>query len=181
MKRIGLILFLVLPALLLVAPAVTAHGHGGGDGGGQHPTPCTPSDGGRGHGHHGHGHGDGDGHCKNDGDGHGHGGGGNGGQSVQYAATAGTAMPGGSIALHADVTNVDTTVPLTVNATAHFAALAVTVPLTVVPGTNEYIADGAVGVGGEEPTGTVNVDFTFDYGGTTTIVTVQAQIAWPTT
>ena len=30
MKRIGLILFLAVPALLLVAPAVSAHGHGGG-------------------------------------------------------------------------------------------------------------------------------------------------------
>jgi hypothetical protein len=90
-------------------------------------------------------------------------------------------MPGGSILLHADITNADTNVPLTVDVTAHFAALPVTVPLTVVPGTNDYTADGAIGVGGEEPTGTVNVDFVFDYGGTTTTVTVQATIAWPTT
>jgi hypothetical protein len=89
-------------------------------------------------------------------------------------------MPGGSLTLHADVTNADTSVPLSVSATAHFAAVPVTVPLTVVAGTNSYTADGAIGVGGEEPTGTINVDFTFDYGGTTTVVTVQAQIAWPT-
>jgi hypothetical protein len=175
-KRIGLILFLLVPALLLMAPAVSAHDHGGGQGGGHHPTPCTPSGGDHGHGHHGRGHGNGNGHCKN------HGGGkGGGGQTAQFAASAGNTMPGGSILLHADVTNVDTTVPLTVHATAHFAALTVTVPLTVVPGTNEYTADGAIGVGGEEPTGTVNVDFTFDYGGVTTTVTVQAQVAWPTT
>jgi hypothetical protein len=168
-KRLGLILFLVLPALLLLAPAVSAHGHGGGS----HPTPCTNSGG-----HHGHeNQGNGNGHCKNHG--HGHGGGG-GGQIVQFAASAGNAMPGGSMVLHADVTNADTAVPLTVDATVHFTAVAVTVPLTVVPGTNEYTADGAIGVGGEEPTGTVNVDFTFDYGGATTTVTVQATIAWQT-
>src|SRR6476661_1749002 len=102
-KRIGLIVFLVLSTLLLVAPAVSAGGHGGNS-----PAKCqTGGD------NDGHGHGDakGKGKCKDHGKG-----GGTGGQTLQFAATAGNAMPGGSIVLHADVTNADTTVPLTVNA-----------------------------------------------------------------
>ena len=49
-------------------------------------------------------------------------------------------------------------------------------PLTVTPGTAAFAADGTIGIGGEEPTGPVSIDFTFDYGGTTTVVTVVAQI-----
>jgi hypothetical protein len=95
---------------------------------------------------------------------------------VTYAATAGDVAPGDAMALHADVTNADTTVALTVTAVAHLPTGNISMPLTVIPGTNAFAADGTIGVGGEEPTGPVSIDFTFDYGGTITVVTVVVQI-----
>ena len=158
MKRLGVISFLILALMALLAPVASAHGGQGGHHGGGHDR------GGHDRGHH-------KGHHK----GHHHGGGG-GVATPTFSATAGSTAPGDAMPLHADVTNADVSVTLTVTAVAHLPTGNISMPLTVKPGTGAFTADGTIGVGGEEPTGPVSVDFTFDYGGTITVITVIAEI-----
>ena len=161
MRKFGLTSLAVIAMLLLSASATLAHKDDRGGGNGGH---------GGGHGHH-------DGDHRGHGHGHGHGNGG-GGTTVTYTVTASNAPPGGAIKLHADVTNADTSVPLAVSVVVHFAAVNVPLDLTVTTGTNAFAADGSVGVGGEEPTGSVAVDFTFTAGGVVTTQSVVAQVSW---
>jgi hypothetical protein len=150
MKRFGVISFLVLVLMALMVPVASAHGgHGSHDGGGRDKHH---------RGHHGH-----------------HGG--RGQQTPTFTASASNVAPGEVMQLHADITNADTTVKLTVTAVAHLPSQDISMPLTVTPGQAGFTADGTVGIGGEEPPGPVSVDFTFEYGGTITLVTVVAEIA----
>jgi hypothetical protein len=172
MRKLGFIAFLTMLLLVFAAPAVSAHRGGFGH---HHRAPCQVAH--RAHhsvrrgdchpaGHRRHRH-------------HRHPGGGGGGSDpvgVQYSATASDTYQGGMIMLHGDVTNADTSVSLTVTAVVHFVTVDVPMDLDVTTKTNEFVADGMVGVGGEEPTGQCMVDFTFDYGGTMDYISVPVQI-----